>query len=113
MVDKINLLDNTLQDGAGVGDHSIPIVPKIPGVRIDYEYEIELKSMMDFRAHATEAKQEILYFLAGTGILKIGGNEEALIKGDRVIVTPDEKYLVINTGDKLLHFLLIGISFKD
>jgi mannose-6-phosphate isomerase-like protein (cupin superfamily) len=113
MINKTNLLENNFQGGNDSDEFSFPIVPENPSVRIDYEYEIELKPKMDFKANPTDADQEILYFLAGTGIIKVDKSEETLMKGDRVIVTPNEKYVVVNTGDSLLHFLLIGISLRD
>ncbi len=108
-LNKTNLLNNQSQSEDGTVDFSISIIPEIPGTKIDYEYEVELKPKMEYKSTQTETLQEIIYVMTGSGIIKIEGLEENIIRGDRIIITNKEQYQITNPEENTLLFLIIGI----
>jgi hypothetical protein len=113
MINKTNLIKSQSHKEGDSVEFSMPIIPDSPGIRINYEYEIELNPLMEYLARPSESAQEILYFTIGSGVVKSAELEETVIRGDRIITTSGEKYRVLNTSKSLLQFKLIGISFKD
>lgn len=51
---------------------------------------------------------EVCYFLSGSGIVKNGAGEEALVRaGDCNVVFPGQGHEIINTGDEDLTYLAV------
>ena len=109
-LNKTNLLINQPQSEDGTVDFSVSIIPEIPGTKVDYEYEVGLKPEMEYKSIQTESLQEIIYVMTGSGIIKIKGLEEKVIRGDRIIITNKEQYQITNPEENMLLFLIIGIS---
>jgi len=55
----------------------------------------------------TEVLEEVYYFLKGTGIMTIDGEEVPVETGDAIMITPESARGIINTGAESLKLAII------
>lgn len=111
MINKVNLFTRDTPEES-LSEDIIQIIPSVPSSSIFYEYERELIRDTFFSNTPTETDQEILYFLSGSGIIRVSAEEETVQRGDRIIIPNKCGYFISNTGKSKLHFLQIGINLK-
>lgn len=108
MITKTNLLAQTSDEDNGF---DIQVLPDIPGLKLVYEYQIELFANQEFLAEIKDAEQEVLYCLSGEGLVKVSSSEEETIaRGDRIIL--DTEYRIYNRANYLLIVLRKGINIS-
>ncbi|QEC47723.1 cupin domain-containing protein [Baekduia soli] len=56
-------------------------------------------------AHLHRASEELYFFTAGTGRLRIGGEERAVGPGDCAVIPPGTEHHLVNDGDEPLVLL--------
>jgi mannose-6-phosphate isomerase-like protein (cupin superfamily) len=109
MITKTNLLAQTSDEENGF---NIQVLPEIPGLKLVYEYQIELFANQEFLVKMEEAEQEVLYCLSGEGLVKVSSSEEeeTITRGDRIIF--DTEYRIYNQANSLLIVLRKGINIS-
>jgi len=106
MITKTNLLEQTSDESSGF---DIQVLPNIPGLKLVYEYQIELFANQEFLGEIKDAEQEVLYCVSGEGLIKVSSSEEETIaRGDRIII--DTEYRIHNHTNHSLIVLRKGIN---
>lgn len=60
-------------------------------------------------AHEHEDMEEMFYILEGSGIARVGSEEEAIKKGDVIFIPINNPHALENTGNDVLRFITIGL----
>jgi len=108
MITKKNLLTQISDEDGG---YNIQVLPDIPGLRLIYEYQIELFANQEFSAELENVEQEVLYCLSGEGSVKTpSSEEETIVRGDQIIL--DTEYRICNRTNSLLIVLRKGINIS-
>ena len=55
--------------------------------------------------HYHKVSEEIYYILEGGGLMRLEGEEQAVIPGDAIAIPPGKRHNIINTGDVPLRLL--------
>ncbi|MDZ4344348.1 MAG: cupin domain-containing protein [Candidatus Binatia bacterium] len=109
-VDKINAPEGSVFSGSRqrVGAH-------IGAQKLGYSFFIVPPGKTAFPYHTHTGNEEMIYILAGSGILRFG-KEELAVSADTVIACPpgDFPHQLINTGDRELRYLVVStMAYPD
>jgi len=63
-----------------------------------------------YKAHSHETMEEIFYFTAGVGEIRIEDEIESVTSGDRIIVPTKMVHQVKNTGNTDLEYIGLGVA---
>lgn len=82
------------------------------GERMIYQYIGKVFPHKESLPNKSKGDMDIIYIIAGNGIITAGHDRQTITQGDRITVSNKEDYIIINNSDIDIDYMIIGVKSK-